>query len=67
MITCNLIMSCLVFQDDNLRALVKNRGTSDWKHIASFLPVGLLQIPRNYFLFRFSALVTKVSEINFLG
>lgn len=30
---------CFVLQDDKLKALVQKLGTSDWKSIASFIPV----------------------------
>lgn len=30
---------CFVLQDDKLKALVQKLGTSDWKCIASFIPV----------------------------
>ena len=32
-------MPVLYSQDDNLKALVQNRGPNDWKYIASILPV----------------------------
>lgn len=35
-----LICSCL--QDDKLKALVQKLGPSDWKYIASYIPVSLI-------------------------
>lgn len=43
---------CFVLQDDKLKALVQKLGTSDWKSIASFIPVSdkRLGFFKKYFL-----------------
>lgn len=33
---------CLCLQDDKLKAMVQKLGPSDWKYIASFIPVSLI-------------------------
>lgn len=36
------MLICLCLQDDKLKALVQKLGPNDWKYIASYIPVSLI-------------------------